>query len=117
MYHQVTKILNYSKRIAHLDPNINKERSLKMSRLVVKSVLEAMNNGKIIIYIDETSFGLSCKINYGYSQKGKKCVKDKPFIHTNRSMVVAVSSFEIVAYQLRVGAFEELSVIVPYTIL
>ena len=88
---------------------MNSQKAYSMRLFTFVQMKEIIEANKYFIWIDECSWHLDLKPKYGYSLKGKKCNKIASPLSPNISLLAAISKNSIIAYQFRIGAYNELA--------
>ena len=95
------------KKCHHRPTSMNTNENKARRRQYVLSLNQCIQEGKDIIWIDETNFNLFCRRTQGWSRRGTRAVQDRPPSRgPNLHVIGAISSVGIVMMTKHRGAFK-----------
>ena len=94
------------KKFHHRPTSMNSEANKQLRRTYIIALNQFIQEGKDILWIDETNFNLFCRRTQGWSRRGTRAVQDRPSSRgPNLHVIGAISCEGIVMMTKRRGAF------------
>lgn len=95
------------KKVHNMPANMNSQPNLIKRKAYVEKLQQYMEEGKHLVWMDETNFNLFCRRSYGRAKKGKRAVSVLPCSKgPNIHIIGAISSFGPELIEVRRGAFK-----------
>ena len=95
------------KKFHHRPTTMNTEANKQLRRTYVLNLNQLIQEGKDILWIDETNFNLFCRRTQGWSRRGTRAVQDLPSSRgPNLHVIGAISCEGIVMMTKKRGAFK-----------
>lgn len=94
------------KKLHHRPITMNSENNKQLRKQYVESLNAAIQQGKDIVWIDETNFNLFCRRSNGWSRIGTRAVQDRPSARGPNLHVIGCISCEGIVLMTKIrGAF------------
>ncbi len=106
--HRILQKNNKSfKKIIWKNPKNNEERTKELRKNSSIEILKALTSNMSIVYLDESSFNLTLRSEYGWGTKGKPIVSVRPLKSTNYSLLAAMDLTGVFGWMLFRGGIKK----------